>query len=50
MKTWECLVAIPQNNGYNPIPTKMTFTAESYIQAKSYFQQFGKLLNDPRIV
>jgi len=50
MFLFECKVSLRQGNGYNPIPTIMTFKARNYIEAKSYFESFGKLLNEPRII
>lgn len=47
---FECKVAMRQGSGYNNIPVTMTFQARNYVEAKSYFQQFGKLLNEPRII
>jgi hypothetical protein len=46
---YECLVAIPAG-GYSAQPTTMRFEAQNYLQARSYFSSFGKLLQDPRIV
>jgi len=46
---YECRVAIPAN-GYSPQPTTMRFEAQNHAAARAYFQQFGKLLNDPRVV
>ena len=48
MYEWECKVAVPAP--CNPLPTIMTTKAPNYLAAKSYFQRFGTLLNDPRIV
>jgi len=46
--TWECKVAVPAP--CNPLPTVMQTQAPNYLVAKAYFQRFGTLLNDPRIV
>lgn len=50
MKTWECKVLVEHTKGYAPIPRTMRTQANNYIEAKAYFQTFGKLMQDPRIV
>ena len=43
---WECKVAVGANN----IPRVMQTQAKSYLEAKAFFETFGKLLNDPRMI
>ena len=42
--TWEATVLL------NGIPTKMSFKAESAVQARTYFETFGKVISDLRIL
>jgi len=41
---WECKVKV------NGIPTVLTYTAPNLLTAKGYFQTFGQILNEPRII
>jgi len=46
---FECRVAVPNGN-YAPQATTMRFEGQNSMQARAYFQSFGKLLQDPRII
>lgn len=41
---WECLVKV------NGIPVRMVCEMPNLITAKSYFETFGKMMNEPRIL
>lgn len=43
---WECKVLA----GTPPVPKTMTTEAPSILLAIAYFEQFGKILNSPRII
>jgi hypothetical protein len=49
MYTWECKVMLV-HAACNPYPTTLTTQAPNYLAAKAYFETFGKLLNEPRII
>ena len=42
--TWQATVLI------NNIPTKMEFKANSAVQARAYFETFGKVISDLRLM
>ncbi len=46
---YECKVAVKQGS-YNAVPRVMTHEARNAMEAKSYFQSFGQLLNEPRVI
>jgi hypothetical protein len=50
MNLWECKVAVTHKPGYSNVPTTLQTRANTFIQAKAYFQTFGQLLSEPRII
>jgi hypothetical protein len=50
MKIWEATVSVPTGKSYPDQPRTMRHEADNMLQAKAYFESFGKLLNMPRIV
>ena len=51
-KIWQATVSVKIDVGGQvpSVPRVMTTEARNYLEAKAYFQTFGKLLNDPRII
>ena len=51
-KIWQATVSVKIGvGGQAPgVPRVMTTEAQNHLEAKAYFQTFGKLLNDPRII
>jgi len=44
MQLWECKVKV------NGVPQVMTTRANNMVTAKGFFQNFGPLLNEPRMI
>jgi len=49
-KTWQATVLVEHTKGYQPMPREMRTEAKNYLEAKAYFETFGKVVSTIRII
>jgi hypothetical protein len=50
MYTYEATVLVQGSSAYSAQPQTMTTQARNLNEARNYFQQFGKIASDPRLI
>jgi len=50
MHQWEAMVMVTSSAAPSGIPTRMTCAAKNYLEARGYFEKFGRITMGPRMI